>query len=65
MTESKKSTHGGGGRGQGRKPVVPGEKLVPLNVSVTLSQREKFREHLGAAWLRQQIDAAKVKPSKS
>ena len=46
--------------GGGRKHAVPGEKLVPLNVSVTPAQREKFRKHLGAAWMRKEIDAAVV-----
>lgn len=61
MQVPKKSTHGGAGRGQGRKPVSEnGEPLVAMNTSVTEEQRAKFREHLGSAWLRAAIDAAPI-----
>ncbi|OWG12535.1 hypothetical protein KDK82_5962 [Delftia sp. K82] len=61
MEPHKKSTHGGAGRGQGRKTLSnDGEPLVSLNSSVTAAQKAKFREHLGSAWLRAAIDAAPV-----
>lgn len=61
MKEPKKSTHGGAGRGQGRKPLSEnGEVLVPMNTTVTEAQKAKFKKHLGSAWLRSAIDAAPV-----
>ena len=61
MESPKKSTHGGAGRGQGRKTLSnDGEPLVSLNSSVTAAQKAKFREHLGSAWLRAAIDAAPI-----
>lgn len=51
--------------GGGRKPIdQSGEPLVALNVTVTEAQRDKFKAHLGAAWLRAQIDAATTPPQK-
>jgi len=55
MTET---TRGGPGRGQGRKPVKPGEETVTLSLRVTVPQREKLARLGGAAWVRQKIDRA-------
>ncbi|GEM_PF-1863473 len=65
MNAPKKTTHGGAGRGQGRKPLSDsGEPLVAMNTTVTAEQRKKFREHLGSAWLRAAIDAAPIPKKK-
>lgn len=55
MTETKR---GGPGRGQGRKPVNPGEETVTLSLRVTVTQREKLARLGGAAWVRSKIDRA-------
>ena len=53
---AEKGTHGGPGRGQGRKPVRQGEQTVTLSLRVTLAQRAKLAQLGGAEWVRQQID---------
>lgn len=59
MPEQQKSSHGGAGRGQGRKPVKQGEETVTLSLRVTVAQREKLARLGGAEWVRGKIDRAK------
>ena len=49
---------GGPGRGQGRKPISQSEDTVTVSIRLTTSQRAKLARLGGAAWVRQQIDAA-------
>ena len=51
--------HGGPGRGQGRKPLKPGEKSVPVLIRMAESQKEKLTRLGGAPWVREKIDKAK------
>lgn len=57
MTEKK--THGGPGRGQGRKPLGD----VPLDtkflVPMSTAQREKVKRLGGSVWVRRKINEAK------
>ncbi len=53
-----KTSHGGPGRGQGRKPVKTGEATVTVSLRLTSSQRDKLSRLGGAAWVRNGIDAA-------
>ncbi len=55
-------TRGGAGRGQGRKAAVEGEPTAPQSIRLTSGQREKLEALGGAAWIRDRIDRAKVKP---
>ena len=57
MTEK---THGGPGRGQGRKPLAEGEQTVMFALRMTVAQREKLALLGGAEWLRGKIDKAKT-----
>lgn len=57
MTEK---THGGPGRGQGRKPLAAGEQTVMFALRMTVAQREKLALLGGAEWLRGKIDKAKT-----
>ena len=56
MTETKR---GGPGRGQGRKPVKPGEETVTVSLRMTTAQRDKLARLGGAEWVRQRIDKAR------
>ena len=58
MSETKR---GGAGRGQGRKPVQPGEDTVTVSLRMTEAQRDKLTRLGGAEWVRQRIDRAKDK----
>ena len=51
-----KKTHGGSNRGQGRKPLAPGESSQTIQARVTAAQADKFKRFGGAHWLRQKID---------
>jgi len=51
-------THGGAGRGQGRKPLPDDERTVVVTVRLTPARRGKLRR-LGAQWLAKAIDRAK------
>jgi len=53
-------THGGPGRGQGRKPLAAGEQTVMFALRMTVAQREKLALLGGAEWLRGKIDKAKA-----
>ena len=55
----KKQQRGGPGRGQGRKPVKPGEETVTVSLRMTPAQRDKLSKLGGAGWVREQIDSAK------
>jgi len=58
MTESKR---GGPGRGQGRKPLAPGEAGgFPVSIRMTRAQRSKLAALGGGKWVREQIDAADI-----
>lgn len=52
-------SHGGAGRGQGRKPLEAGEETVPVTVRMTRPQKEKLTKLGGAKWVRERIDKAK------
>ncbi len=54
-----KATHGGAGRGQGRKPLQVGLVTIPVTIKMTPPQREKLRRLGGAPWVRERIDKAK------
>lgn len=58
MVETKQQ-RGGPGRGQGRKPVKPGEDTVTVSLRMTHAQRDKLTTLGGARWVREQIDKAK------
>ena len=53
-----KPKRGGAGRGQGRRPIKPGEDTVTVSLRMAISQRAKLKRLGGGAWFRQQIDAA-------
>lgn len=53
-----KAKHGGAGRGQGRKPLAPGEDTVPVTIRMTGEQKEKLKRLGGAQWVRTRIDDA-------
>jgi len=53
-----KTTHGGTGRGQGRKPLPDDERTVVVTVRLTPARRDKLRR-LGAQWLAKMVDRAK------
>jgi hypothetical protein len=55
MNEQPKK-RGGPGRGQGRKPVKPGDETVTPSLRVTAAQRGKLTRLGGAAWVRRKID---------
>ena len=59
MGELDKTTHGGAGRGQGRKPVAEGQPTVTVSLRMTEGQRDKLQRLGGAKWVRQRIDKAK------
>jgi hypothetical protein len=52
---------GGPGRGQGRKPLVPGEPLHPVSIKMTTPQRAKLKRLGGSKWVRDRIDKAREK----
>jgi hypothetical protein len=54
-----KENRGGAGRGQGRKPLKPGESSVPVNIRMSVSQRDKLLRLGGARWVRDRVDRAK------
>ena len=53
-----KVTHGGPGRGQGRKPLPENERTVVVTVRLTPARRDKLRR-LGAHWLAKAVDRAR------
>ena len=54
-----KNSHGGAGRGQGRKPISPdGEVMKERKFRATDAQWEKCQALGGAAWIRDRIDEA-------
>jgi hypothetical protein len=55
-----KATHGGAGRGQGRKPIAEGVESVIVNVRATPAQREKFHKLGGSEWFRRTLNRAKL-----
>jgi hypothetical protein len=57
--DKKITGRGGPGRGQGRKPLVQGEIMVPVTLKMLPTQREKLKKLGGAPWVRQKIDQAK------
>ena len=56
MTEEQNKKKGGPGRGQGRKPLAPGEKPVTVGTVMTLKQAAKYKAIGGAKWLRGKLD---------
>ncbi len=59
-TGNTKGTRGGAGKGQGRKPVKPGEETITASLRMTAGQRSKLELLGGAKWVREQIDAANI-----
>ncbi|NUZ07642.1 hypothetical protein [Piscinibacter koreensis] len=57
--EKPKNTHGGAGRGQGRKPLQDGAESVIYPIRLTPAQREKVTRLGGAPWIRARIDKAR------
>lgn len=53
-----KATHGGPGRGQGRKTLPEDERTVVVTVRLTPARRDKLRR-LGAHWLAKAVDRAR------
>lgn len=49
---------GGAGRGQGRKPLMQGQRTVSTTVRMPEPLREKYRRLGGAEWMRQALEAA-------
>ena len=61
MPEQQKSSHGGAGRGQGRKPLAKsGEVMKPRAVRMTDVEWEKLLRLGGSEWLRDKIKRAKL-----
>lgn len=58
MDDTKK-THGGPGRGQGRKPLEEGVDTIPVTIRMTARQKAKLVLLGGAKWVRARIDRAK------
>jgi len=58
MPEQQKSSRGGAGRGQGRKPLPENERTVVVTVRLTPARRDKLRR-LGAHWLAKAVDRAR------
>lgn len=50
---------GGAGRGQGRKPLQPGQETVTVTVRMTPPQRDKLARLGGPQWVRGKIDKAR------
>lgn len=48
-------------RGQGRKPLPEGAKLVVGSIRLSPAQWVKLERLGGAAWLRERIDSARIK----
>lgn len=61
-TEKTTSTHGGAGRGQGRKPLAEGVESVIVPIRMTPEQKAKFHALGGAEWLRKMLKRAKLPP---
>lgn len=57
-TTQQLNKRGGAGRGQGRKPLVPGSTPVRQWLNLTPEQHAKLKILGGSAWVRAQIDAA-------
>lgn len=55
-----KNTHGGAGRGQGRKPLAEGADSVIVPVRCTPEQKAKFHALGGAEWFRRAVNRAKL-----
>jgi len=51
---------GGPNRNQGRKPISDTDQTVTVSLRLTTSQRAKLASLGGAAWVRQQIEAASL-----
>lgn len=51
-------THGGPGRGQGRKPLPEDERTEVTTVRLTPARKAKLRR-LGAHWLAKAVDRAR------
>lgn len=58
--EETKSTRGGPGRGQGRKPTTKDGAMVPVTVKMTEPQRAKLALLGGGEWVRDRINRAKL-----
>lgn len=55
-----KNRRGGPNRNQGRKPISDTDQTVTVSLRLTTSQRAKLASLGGAAWVRKQIDAARL-----
>lgn len=56
---TKKQTHGGAGRSQGRKPLQEGAPTVAVSLKMTEPQRDKLGRLGGPKWVRARIDKAR------
>lgn len=60
MPEHQKSSRGGAGRGQGRKPASPnGKKMKPRAIRMTDDEWAKCLRLGGSEWIRRKIKQAK------
>lgn len=44
-------------RGQGRKPIAPGQRMVVVPIRLTTAQKETLKTLGGAKWVREKLDA--------
>ena len=49
---------GGAGRGQGRKPLQPGQETVTVTIRMTQPQKDKLARLGGPLWVRAKVDKA-------
>lgn len=57
--EQTKSSRGGAGRGQGRKPLDAESPTVVVSIKMSTDQREKLQRLGGPTWVRARIDKAR------
>jgi len=53
------NTHGGAGRGQGRKALSESGPMVPVTLRMTADQQAKLGRLGGPEWVRKRIDKAR------
>ena len=44
-------------RGQGRKPIEPGQRMVVVPIRLTAAQKATLKTLGGAKWVREKLDA--------
>lgn len=60
MTEKNPTGRGGTGRGPGRRLLPEDEAYIVATMRMTRAQKAKLEKLGGAAWMRGEIDRAKV-----